>query len=434
MPPHFHRLILDALVSPAALFRMRGRTLGLFAVYVAACVAVLGAAAWLLIEYEGSVRAALLDYVFPESWHVPAAWIVDRFFATQQRAVLINALASGSIVLVSVLLFWLKEFVSASYESEGKLTSHPVREHPLWEQGWEELKLFAVYVAAQGTIFWIGYGSDPFLRGVALALSYAFLFSTFAVDFLSPVMQRHGGHYSRIAKTLMRHPMAALMFGALFSLPPIVAGRWSAANPEWSTTTAVLVLFSASLLAIAWAAIAGTWLAAKMLPTFLETRRSSVVSRTAAWSGLALVLAVNGYAFTAAGLSIHHKSQLLKLDYDVVLTSFSVETPRLRELLGNRAAGAISFDVDVHNPTPFDVAIEDNRIEVTHGGELIAESSLPRLAVSAGESVRAAVRMPLSMKPTLLAKGLDLVDLESYEVTLYLQVAPHFELPVYLID
>ena len=146
------------------------------------------------------------------------------------------------------------------------------------------------------------------------------------------------------------------------------------------------------------------------------------------------MLAANAYAFGSAGLSIHHKSQLLKLDYDVDLTSLSVETPRLRDLLARRASGALLFDVDVNNPTDFDVEIEDNRIEVTHAGEVIAESALPRLDVKAGESVRTAVRVPLSVKPAMLAKGLDLVDLESYEVTLYLQIAPHFELPVYLID
>lgn len=428
------RLLPDALISPAALFRMRGPTWALFVLYVASCVAVLGAAAWLLVETEGSLRTALLDYVFPDSWHVPAAWVLDRFFATQQQAVLINALASGSIVLVSVLLFWLKEFVSASYESHGKLTSHPINEHPLWEQGWEELKLFAMYVAAQGAIFWVGYPPDALLRGIALALSYALLFVMFAVDFLSPIMQRHGGHYSRIFKTLLQHPVASLTFGALFSLPPIVAGRLWEGNPQWPMTTAVVVLFSANLLAIAWAAIAGTWLASKMLPCFLETRRAGAPSRAVAWVALVAVLATNAYAFAAVGRSLHHKSQLLKLDYNVDLTSLSIETPRLRDLLGGEAAGAILFELSVHNPTEFDVEIEDNRIEVKHAGEKIAETALPRLAVRSAETVSAAVRIPLSVRPSMLAKGLDLVDLKSYDVTLYLQLAPNFEFPVYLVE
>jgi hypothetical protein len=433
---------LEALISPTALFRMRASTAAWLAAYLIACVAVLGGTAALLIGYEGHLREALLDYVFPDSWQAPASWVFERLFATQQKAVLINALASGSIVLASILLFWLKEIVSTSYETRNNLGSRPpndandANEHPLWEQAWEEIKLFAAYLAAQGTIFWLGYPPDAVLRGVALTLSYGFLFAMFAVDFLSPVMQRHGGHYSRILKTLLRHPVSSLTFGALFSLPPILAGRLWEANPEWTTATAVAVLFSASIIAIAWAAVSGTWLGSKMLPSMLQMPRSAGISRTAAWAALIAVLGANVYAFSTVGLSIHHKSQLLKLNYDVDLTSLSMDTPRLRDVLGRRASGALVFDVEVHNPTAFDVEIEENRIEVTHAGQPVAETALPRLSVRSGESTKTSVRVPLSLalNRTTLAKGLDLLDPSSYRVTLYLQVAPHFELPVYLIE
>lgn len=420
--------------SPLALVVLPRRSWGWLLLYLVGCGVVLGATAWAVVRYEGDLRAGLLSYIFPDSWHFAADWVIDRFFAAQKRMVVINAINAGALILVTISLFWLKELVSASFERHGQLTRHPVSEHPLWEQAWEEVKLLVLFLAVQMSIFWIGYPPDPFRENVALVGSYLFLFFTFAIDFVSPIFQRHQGHYSRILKTLARHPLASLSFGAIFAMPPILAGKLWEANDDWSTTTAVVVLFSANMISIVWAAIAGTWLGARLLPAFERTPRSHPASRVVAWVALLAVFGVNTYAFGAVGLSIHHKSQILKLDYDVDLLSFDFDAPGLGSLLADDVEVAVSFEVEVHNPTEYDVEIERNRVEVVHGDTVLATTALPMASVPSGDTVELTVRFPLRVKPSMLRRGRELLDPDAYRITLYLEVADGFELPVYLLS
>src|SRR5687768_11077849 len=141
-------------------------------------------------------------------------------------------------------------------------------------------------LAAQGTIFWIGYSQDPSRRLIATVLSFVVLFASVGIDFLSPILQRHKLRYSVILKTLFAHPFLLFGFGALFALPPIIAGAFAANHPTWSFSTQIGVVFGAQILGIALAAVGGTIAGAPLVADAKQRTRSHTLVRVVAWAVL----------------------------------------------------------------------------------------------------------------------------------------------------
>ncbi len=421
-----------AVRAPLSVFRMPRRTALFLLLYLLLGGAVLGAVAGLVMIGEDDLRRLLLDYLFPSSWHFAADLVIDRVLAAQHRAVIANAVVAGSLGLVSLLLFRVKELVSASFERERKLVEQPMDEFPLWFQAWEEMKYLLLYVAVQATIFWIGYRPEAWRKSLAVGFSTIFLFYSFATDFISPIFQRHRGRYSRILKTLAMRPLASLSFGAVFSLPPLAAGWLWQACPGCSLVRAIPILFAANLLSMISAAVAGTWLGARLFSTFAKTRASHRAVRLAAWLALLAALAWNGYVFGSLGRAAHFKSQILKCNYSLVPGSFSLQRPQLLALLGGNVEFGVSFSVNINNPTPHRVRLEENRLEIKHEGTPVATARLSRLDIAPGASVADEVRLTVSFAAGALGEGLKVLDPRRWTVTLYLEIAPGLEFPFYL--
>jgi hypothetical protein len=260
------------------------------------------------------------------------------------------------------------------------------------------------------------------------------LFFSFSIDFIGPVFQRHEGYYSQIIKLLARRPLTSLAFGAIFAAPALIVAHLWALNPDWSWDKSIAVIFGANVVSVAWAAVAGTWLGCRLLDDFEATPRANPITRVGAWMLVLMVLGYNGYTFGSTGLSVYHKTQILKCDYSVDWSSFSFDKPSLMGMLTTRKVDvAIHFDVKIRNPTQIDVELEDNRVEVQHKGAHIATGKLSPAKISAGETVEQTVDFSLSISPLELRKGRDLLDKDAWEIVLYLQVAENFEFPIYLL-
>lgn len=444
---------LDIFRAPAALRRLSGRCWGLFFAYLTAAALLLGVTAALLINNEDRLRALVVAYVLPESWRFAGELLIGYFLSSQAKEVLANAMASGALVLVALVLFPLKEKLSASFEQDAGLTAEPLDEFPLWLQAFEEIKLALLYVTAFMVIFWIGYHPDPTRKLVASIASYGFLFFSFAIDFIAPLLQRHRLRYSQVIKTLVAHPFAALGFGACFALPAVLVGLWVKTHPQTSFTTTVLLLFAVNVVAIAWAAVAGTWMASQLLAWAKETRRSALPVRLLTWAVVLGAFLASSYVFVSLGQALHHKSQILKCEYSVDWKSIGLDLPQLKKgegeggvtgwlkraassawdalTTGNVEVGA-HMTVRIKNPTPFDVRLEKNRVEVKHDGTLIANTSISELAIPAGAAREERVAFKVRLNPKALAKGLELLK-NRWAITLYLEIAPRFEFPVYLL-
>ena len=431
------QLKLAAIDAPLAARRLRTRSAAWLATYLVAATVVLGIVAWAIIANHEHVLDLLLDYVLPQEWQFASKLLIQQFFAHQEQAVITNAAIVASLMVVQITLFPVKEMVSLALEEDANLVGEPVEEHPLWFQMWEEIKLFVFLLAAQGTIFWIGYSTDPGRALLATVLSYIVLFASVAADFMSPVLQRHKLRYSSILKSMLSHPLLTFGFGAMFAMPAIIAARIAVDHPTWSFTTQLCVSFGAQVLGIALAAIGGTVAGAPLIADARTRKRSHPAARVLTWVALLGLLGWNSYRFLAVGRSLHHKSQILKCEYTVDWGSFHAETPSALELASalrkNSITIGVAFDVTIHNPTSTLVEIEDNTLEVRQKAQLVAETRLPRLRVAPGTTEKVAIELPLTLKPSQVLRIRDLITTEGWSVTLFVRVADNFTFPIYLV-
>jgi hypothetical protein len=431
------QLALAGWEAPTAVRRLRKRSATWLGVYLVAATVLLGLVASYVVAHSGDLKAMVLDYVVPKDWQFAARIVIDRFFKQQESIVVINAALSASLMAVQITLFPIKEHVSAALETDAQLVDEPMQEFPLWFQAWEEVKLFLFMLAAQGTIFWIGYSDEPLRRTLATVLSFLVLFVSVGIDFLSPVLQRHKLRYSTMIKTYLAHPVLLLGFGALFALPSIVVANIAADHPTWSLTTQLGVSFGTQIIGIALAAIGGTVAGAPLIADAKNRSRSSLPVRIGAWVVLLSLLGWNTYRFVTVGRSVHHKSQILKVHYAVDWNSFRAETPSALDLVtgvrNDRITVAVEFDVTITNTTSTDLEIENNHLDVRQNDQLIATTSLPKLRVAAGTSQKVTVKLPLTVAPSQVLRLRELLTTKGWSLTLWLEVADGWQFPVYLM-
>jgi hypothetical protein len=432
--------LLTVVRAPAAPSLLRSRAWGLLVIYLGLAVLLLGGLGVLVASQQEQLCRALLGYVLPDRLVFAGELLLRYVVNSQAQAVLVNAFASGTLVVVAVLLFPVKEKLSAVFEQESGLTGQPVDEFPLWRQGLEELKLLILYAAAFAGIFWIGYAPGAGRKLAATVLSYGFLFFSFSVDFISPLLQRHRVSYAQALMVLLRHcPAVCLGFGALFATPALLAGLALKHNPGLSFTGGVALLFCANILGIVWAAVAGTWVAARLLPTAKQTRAAPAPLRALVWLAMLAVLGWSGWVFTNLGAALHHKSQILKCRYSADWRSFRFDLPELglRSAVTSLVAGTVPvgahLTVRVQNPTDIDVALERNRIELRHEETLVARTKLAPMRVPAGQTVEQRLDFTMELNPRALLKGQALLS-RGWRITLLLEISPSFEFPVYLLD
>lgn len=406
--------------------------------YLAAAAAVLATIAGLVATYRVDLRHRLVEIIAPPAWRQAVEFVIERFLLSQEQAILANAAIMIGLLAVQITLFPIKERLSAAVERDGKLVAEPTRDLPLWLEAIEELKLFLFLVAGQLSVFWLGYSSDPTRVFWAKLLSHLLIVLQISLDFLPPVMQRHGIRYSQIAKTLAAHPVLTLGFGGLFALPTILTVRWVTARQGLSFEVFVVAVCLVQVVMVAWMAIAGTVAGARLVDHAKRMSRSGRWTAVIAWTILLAVLAWNVDRLATIGRSVQRKSSLLRLDYDVTWSSVRFETPGLTDLVGvidGKDLGvAISLEVDIHNDTGTDAEIEDNRIVLRHHGRTIAHSSLPRLRVAPGQRISQRVRLPLAIKPTEFARFRELLTAVGWEVTLWLELDGGLEFPIFLLD
>jgi hypothetical protein len=374
----------------------------------------------------------------PHDWKLTAKFLIKKLFGNQEQAVITNAVLSMSLMVVTITLFPLKEQVSAKLEEEAKLLDEPFDEHPLWFEAWEEIKLFLAMIAAQATIFWIGYSDDPWRRTTATVLSYVVLFAGVGFDFLSPILQRHRQRYSVMVKTFAAHPLLFFGFGAIFALPGIITARVVATHTDWSHGTQLAFSFGAQVIGIAFAAIGGTVAGAPLLADAKRRTPSKAPARIAIWVALIGLLAWNGHRFYLIGTSLNHKSQILKCEYDVDWGSFSADLPSALELAAAYRSDTITvgvhFDVAITNPTSVTVQVEDNRLEIRQADQLIATTSLPKVTVKPGATEKVTVKLPLTIKPSQVLRIRDLLTTKDWQLTLWLRIDDDFDFPIYLLE
>lgn len=375
-------------------------------VYALAILAVFaGVGAW-LTTHQGGLRLAVIDFFLPADLHFVGDALIAKFLAPQHEAVLINALVTGSVVLVSMLTFPFKEWLSASYERDTNVTGdRTAQPPPLWEQALEEIKLLLFYAAMTLLVLRIGQVPDPAYRIAALVLSNLVLAMTVAIDFGSPTLARHAIRYADIVRALASRPLRSLAFGALFAAPPVVTGLL-VIKFKVDPRTGFILLAAVQTVTIVLAVLVGTIVGGTLLDRAEKVTPVGAGPRLAGWAVTLGLLAVNGLFFGTAGKALYHVSPVLKCEWSMVPGTFDVDTPSLFD-----PKLSLRLDVRIHNPTTRLVRIGDNRVEARHTATsgtrtLLATTALPHFEVAPGATAHQALHFEVKPAGGLLAAGI----------------------------
>jgi hypothetical protein len=418
--------------SPKAILRLPSASWVFAGFYMTACAILCVLLTATMATNEGRVGEVALGWLFPESWHFVISGMGEFFLRSQSLQVLVNMAVAGSVVLVSITLFPLKEHLSHSYEKEAGLTDESVNPLPLHVEAWEETKLLLLYATCFMSVFWVGYHPSPWRQHLATVLSTTFVALTFAIDFISPTLFRHRMRYTTVFRALFSQPLGTLAFGFLFAMPPLIAG-WVMTSVSPNNWVWILgVLFIVEVFAIVWACVGGTWMAAKMWPEVKDIRKPWWGFVGLFWVSLLALFTWNVLSFGAVGKSLHAKSPIFRSHYTLVPGSLELEGAGLREILSGEANVGFSVDVEIQNPTATDLELENNRLEIWHGQDLVATTRLNPVTVSAGTEQIQNVGLDLNLDLSTVTKGLGLLDTDQWSLTLFVEVKPGLEFPLYL--
>jgi hypothetical protein len=233
-------------------------------------------------------------------------------------------------------------------------------------------------------------------------------------------------------------PLATIIFGAIFALPPVLVGKLLGIAPNRPFAATILLLFGVNLLSIVGAAVGGTYLGSHLFKSSADVKPTSAPLKIIATALVLGVFSWNLYFFGSLGTAIHHKSQILKCDYSIDWSSIGINRPKatlstLTSLIGGKIKVGVYVDLKITNPTQYKVALEKNRLVITHGKTPIATTQLSPFTVPPGDSNKQKIEFAISLKPSaLVMKGRDLFSAKDWKITLYLQISDSMEFPIYL--
>ncbi len=416
------QLIITVYQAPKTLVLHKKASLMMLLLYLILGMSIFSLVGALLLHHQDSMKQLLLDYLFPQAWQSISESLINFLFESQAKVVIANAILSGSLVAASVFLFPVKEKYSAVFEQEQGYPNGEPHEFPLWLQGWEETRLFLFYLTAQMIIVWIGYYPYQWANVTSIVLSYLFLFYTFGLDLISPTLQRHRIRYSQINKLLTKNILTTLSFGLLYSLPALLLSQWIMTMENLNLLEVSIILFVINLLFIAIAIPAGTLLATRLLPELKSMTPVASTSKILGY-GLGLTLLVGGLILHTRLLqSMHHKSQILKADYRVNWDSFHFEYSDIGNLLNGQSFGTMSLDMEISNPTEFDIAFENSQIKISKDEKIISDIAMKGFAVPAGNS------RPITLSFDAISDFSQLTELpnltQGWRIELYIELYP----------
>jgi len=410
------------IAAPSSLRLAKASSLRCFALYFTAGSLVFFVLSWILLEHQQQLKQALLDYLFPQSWH----WLSERlglfFFESQAKIVIANAILSGSLVLASIFLFPIKERFSAAFERDAGFDNGPPGEFSLWVQAQEEGKLLLLYLSAQSVILWLGYYPYGWAQTSSIALSYGFLFFSFALDFIAPTLQRHRIKYTVMVTLLLKNPLLALLFGALFSAPMLLLSHYVLRREELTLIEMASVLFIASSVFFAVAIPAGTHLASSLFTQARSTPGPGLRVKRSLYVAVLLTLASMLLLHGGLIASAHHKSQLLKAQYSIDWSSIRYQLPALSTFLQGQVTTALSFDLTINNATEFDIVIEPSQLFIDKAEFAIATVDMAGFSVPAGTRKQVAVALDSISNVGQIAGSGPL--LEGWQVDLHFELWP----------
>jgi hypothetical protein len=419
---YFYQLKLSLFEAIVALGSFKRSSLFWGTTYALAIALIFGLFVWLLNHYQAPLKAAVLDYLFPKSWQSLSEQLANFLFESQTKIVLGNMILSGSLVLASITLFPVKEKYSAEFENALSHNNGAALEFPLRMQAMEEVKLFLLYLTAQSIILWIGYYPFAWTTILSNTLSFVFLFATFGLDFIAPTLQRHQVSYSLMIKFLLQHPLIALSFGTLFSLPLVLISPYIFSMTELNFLEITALLLFLNIIFLVFAVPSGTYIASKLLPIIKQTKPAKRKSVRTAYLAMTLLLLSTLFLHSQLVISLHHKSQLLKAEYDLDWSSIQFQIPSFSKLANGKALSQFTMDMVINNPTEFDIIIEPSELFIEQKENLIAKLNINGFSMASGETKRITLQLDSNSSLNKLSDFSELSN--DWNVDMYIDIWP----------
>lgn len=425
--------LVEAFVSsPLSIFQLRRKSLKALCIYLVSAFVVFGLAAWVLVSHQELIRQLLFDYLFPSSWHDNIDQLIGLFFESQAKLVLSSMILGGSLLATSILLFPLKEYYSATFEKDANFQNGPAEEFSLIKQALEESKLLILYLTAQMLSLWLGFYPYSWASGLSITLSIVFLFFFFALDLISPTLQRHKISYVMIIKTLLKNPFAALGFGLVYSLPLLWLGKVILSIESLTIIEIAAIMFLVNIGVLSLAIPAGTRLASRLLQESRALKAPANKNIRMTYALITCTFFIGLLLHSRLALSLHHKSQILKCEYDVSWSSFDIDMPSFESLKRGQALSKIEFDLAITNPTPFDLSIEESLLIAKQNNQIVGTVDISGFDVASGNTMVKHISINAAMNTHSLSGFTDLLD--GWKLSLEFELLPGIPFTVSLVD
>lgn len=422
----------EALVSPFAIFRGRAPFYVALIAYLSLGLLIFGVFGYWLVDNQHVIKQAVMSYLLPQSWHYLSDKLLGFFFESQTKVVLASMVINGSLVIASIILFPLKEYCSARFEEDGAYNNGPPKEFPLWLQALEESKLLLLYLTAQSVIFAIGYYPYEWCNWLSSGLSIVFLCFSFGLDLIAPTLQRHRIRYTSIIQLLSRKLLVTMLFGGLFALPLLLLGNWILMETSLPLAQVASILFLVNMFALAIAIPAGTHIASALLAEAKKQSPLTASAKRLALGVLLLALAISGGFHARVALSMHHKSQFLKCEYDLDWSSVYLDMPSLGALFKGEKEAVLRFNLTIHNPTPFDLSVENSVLSFWQKDNLISRTHISAFSVASGQTVEQPMQLKVQLNGQLLT-GFSQIT-EGWRAQLEFELLPGIPFIIELLD
>lgn len=428
------QLGLALVTAPGIIGRMSGRSWLRFFFYFLLCAGLLGALVVLFDSQEKNIQRAAMAFLFPEDWHGLIDFLLAFVVKSQAQQVLVNVILFATMTLVSLAFFWSKELLSQSVERDRQARGDPNadpsrwRDNAIWWEGLEEIKWTLFSTALMFLVLWIGHDVAPWRKTLATVLSYVVLFFSTAVNFMAPPLQRRHKQYAQILAAMCRRPILTMVFGAAMALPQVAALHFIG-TADVPVVVALLSIFAVNVLFIAWSAASGTVAGLALAPLAENARPWPWWIRAMVSAATIAVLAFATYVLLNLGVALKDKSQILKCRYSVDWSTVQIDSPRLGDLLKGEVDVGVTFEVEIDNPNPLPVRIENNRLVAEDDGKIVAEGRLVPFEVPARGKNKSRVGLNLKVRAGALLEGASL-DPTRWGLVLYLQLTDDFEFPI----
>ena len=132
------------------------------------------------------------------------------------------------------------------------------------------------------------------------------------------------------------------------------------------------------------------------------------------------------------GRTVLTKAPLFKSQYELVDGSLKLDGVGLWDVLSAEPTLGFSVDLRITNPTEVDLVLEENRLELSHQGMLVATTTLEPLRVESGEVRIQRVGVELNVDLGVIRKGGALLNRSDWGAVLYVELDEGREFPIYI--